>query len=188
MSSLDTFHEWALSSTADFRPIRVRGIRHSRQSLMAPVGRELLHLGVANPETSWTRSLTVRSGSLREALLYLIDISVDQISALEHARQGRGLRFQLELEGNVFGPHGVGSVRETTTYFVNQTVDTVLVTIQLPIDSITPALQAACNLVCGAHQRLMAGHYSVAVAECRRAIESSLPKLRRSGSASLPSA
>lgn len=87
------------------------------------------------------------------------------------------------MRGNCDGPNGVRTINQTVllTASVGDWVkvakdlgaeDVLLVGVHLPVKDTNRGARAAIDLVRKANEHLVFGHYSAAVAECRRAIES----------------
>jgi hypothetical protein len=153
-----------------------------RVSVGAEGTAESLYLGHAMPEVAWTDE--TRSGiPFDRALMYYLTLQADQLLALEQLRQGRGLRFILELRGNSHGPSGIRQIDSSLNLIATQSdwvrilreanaKDILLVGVEIPVHSGSSAISAAIELVRRAYQFLLRGEDSAAVAECRRALES----------------
>jgi hypothetical protein len=139
-------------------------------------------LGCALPETAWCEES--RAGLPHELpLLYRLALPGTQLLALEQMRQAGGLMFILDVRAHATGSLGVRSISETVQLTVNVSdwaralkdmgaADVLLVGVHLPLERTDIGARAAIDLVRKANEHLTFGHYSVAVAECRRAIES----------------
>lgn len=148
-----------------------------------PEGESLpLVLGQAVPETAWCEES--RGGQPFERhLSYRLTLPSPQLLAVEQLRQGRGLVFTLDVRGNSLGSRGIRPFDTTLSMNVNPSewsrvlkeanaADVLLVGIHLPLDGSDAGSRAAIDLVRKANEHLVFGHYTAAVAECRRAIES----------------
>ncbi len=139
-------------------------------------------LGQAMPESAWCEES--RDGVPYDRfLMYRLCLPSSQLMALEQLRQGRGLTFELDVRGNGRGPGGVCQLNETLRVAVNVSdwarvlkeaglADVLLVGVHLPTGRSDHRSRAALDLVRRANEHLVMGHYTAAVAECRRAIES----------------
>lgn len=142
---------------------------------------QAMPLGSAQPETSWCDE--TREGHPYDShVMYRLGVSNSQLLALEELRQGRSLVFTLDVRGSSHGPRGVRSLDDQLQLRVNvsdwarvlkecNAADVLLVGVQMPLDGGTHG-RAALDLVKRANEHLVFGHYTAAVAECRRAIES----------------
>src|SRR5262249_30080285 len=141
-----------------------------------------LMLGQAPPETAWCEE-SREGGPYERYLLYRLTLPSPQLLALEQLRQGGGLRFDLDVRGNCDGSDGVRTINQTVMLTANTSdgvkvakdlgaEDVLLVGVHLPVKHINSGAHAAIDLVRNANEHLVFGHYSAAVAECRRAIES----------------
>lgn len=148
-----------------------------------PEGESQWHmLGHAMPETAWSDEC--REGApFDRLLLYRLTLPDPQLLAVEHARKGRAMWFQLEARGHVHGPDGILSLDSTVTLQVNASdwarvlkeanaVEVLLVGVHLPVAGSDGEAQAPIGLVRKANEHLLQGNYDDAVAQCRRAIES----------------
>ncbi len=141
-----------------------------------------LFLGQALPEVAWTEES--RTGtSFERPVMYHLPLHADQLLALEHMRQGRGLVFTLDLRGNGHGPYGIRQIdlslqlRVPLSEWVRvlreaQASDILLVGVDVPLKALTPELATAIDLVRRAYEFFIRGEYAAAVSECRRAVES----------------
>jgi hypothetical protein len=141
-----------------------------------------LLIGQAMPETAWCEES--RDGEpFDRHVMYRLNIADSQLLALEELRRGRGLVFTLDVRGNSHGSHGIRTFNETIQLPVNVSewvrvlkeangAEVLLVGVHLPVDGADNGKRAAIDLVRRANEHLVLGHYSVAIAECRRAIES----------------
>ena len=139
-------------------------------------------LGQAMPESAWCEES--RDGvPYDRVLMYRLSLPSSQLMVLEQLRQGRGLAFELDVRGNTYGPGGVRQLNETLRVAVNVSewarvlkdagsADVLLVGVHLPMNRPDHRSRAALDLVRKANEHLVHGHYTAAVAECRRAIES----------------
>lgn len=139
-------------------------------------------LGQAVPETAWCEE-SREGGPYERYLLYRLTLPSPQLLALEMLRQGSGLTFRLDVRGNCAGPDGIRTINQTVMLTANPSDwskvardlgadDVLLVGVHLPVKSANRGAHAAIELVRKANEHLVFGHYSAAVAECRRAIES----------------
>lgn len=157
-------------------------------------GSQSLPLGPADPETAWCDE-TRDHASFDRYVMYRLCVQSAQLVALEQRRQGQPLVFTLDVRGNGHGPNGVRSIDDQLQMHVNVSdwvrvlsecgaADVLLVGVDLPLSS-EPS-RAAVELVRAASKHLALGHYTAAVAECRRAIESlwrSADLVKRAGEA-----
>src|SRR5262249_14330543 len=139
-------------------------------------------LGHALPETAWCEE-SREGGPYERYLLYRLTLPSPQLLALEQLRQGGALRFYFDLRGNCDGPNGLRTINETLLLTASISDwgrvakalgagEVLLVGVHLPVKSTNRGAHAAIDLVRKANEHLVFGHYSAAVAECRRAIES----------------
>lgn len=138
-------------------------------------------LGQAVPETAWCEES--RDGEpFERSVMYRLNLAHAQVLALEELRQARGLEFKLDVRGNSYGSDGLRTFAEHLRMAVNvsdwvrvlregSVADVLLVGVHVPIGGEDYA-RAAIDLVRRANDHLTFGHYTAAVAECRRAIES----------------
>jgi len=138
-------------------------------------------LGQALPETAWCEES--RDGEpFDRPVMYRLSLTHAQFLALEELRQARGVVFKLDVRGNSYGPDGLRTFDEHLRMAVNisdwvrvlketNAADILLVGVHVPIGGEGYA-RAAIDLVRRANDHLAFGHYTAAVAECRRAIES----------------
>jgi hypothetical protein len=150
-------------------------------SVMTNADKTPLVLGQAMPEVAWCDES--RDGQpYDQHLMYRLALPNAQLLALEELRQGGSLVFRLDIRGNSHGPSGVRSIDDQLLMTVNVSdwsrvlreaglADVLVVGVHMPIDG-PDHVRAALNLVRKANEHLEFGHYSAAVAECRRAIES----------------
>lgn len=149
---------------------------------VAPEGQnQAMPLGSAQPETSWCDE--TRDGHPYDShVMYRLGVPNSQLLALEELRQGRSLVFTLDVRGNGHGPHGVRPLDDQLQLRVNVSdwsrvlkdcgaADVLLVGVHVPLDGGAHG-RAALDLVKRANEHLVFGHYTAAVAECRRAVES----------------
>lgn len=139
-------------------------------------------LGQAMPETAWCEES--RDGQPYDRqVMYRLNLPNPQLLALEQMRQGNGLVFTLDVRGNGNGPLGIRTFDESVRLQVTvsdwvrvlkeaHAADVLLVGVHLPMNIVDPRARAAIEIVQRANEHLVLGHFSVAVAECRRAIES----------------
>ena len=139
-------------------------------------------LGQAVPEAAWcdeTRPFVQDGGRCA----YRLILPSPQLLALEQLRQGRSLVFSLDIRGNSRSDHGIRRFNETLTLRVNvsdwirilgeaNAAEVLLVGVHLPAAGLDPKYRSAIELVRKANHHLIQGDFSVAVAECRRALES----------------
>ncbi|MEJ1966522.1 MAG: hypothetical protein WDO56_35270 [Gammaproteobacteria bacterium] len=115
--------------------------------------------------------------------MYHLTLQADQLLALEHTRQQRGLIFALDVRGNSYGPAGIRSFDEALRLNISlsdwigvlrqaKAADILLVGVQVPCEPPIAELTAAFELVRRAHDFLLRGENDAAVGECRRALES----------------
>jgi hypothetical protein len=138
-------------------------------------------LGQAVPERAWCEES--RGGEpFDRHVMYRLNLAHAQVLALENSRQARGVVFKLDVHGNTHGPDGLRTFDEHSLMPVNvsdwvrvlreaSVADVLLVGVHVPIGGADYA-RAAIDLVRRANEHLAFGHYTAAVAECRRAIES----------------
>ncbi len=149
-------------------------------SVAADGDNESLPLGQAEPETAWCDE-TRDHASFDQYVMYRLCLQSAQLLALEQKRQGQPLVFTLDVRGNSHGPNGVRSIDDQLQMRVNVSdwvrvlsecgaADVLLVGVNLPLSS--ESSRASVELVRLASKHLALGHYTAAVAECRRAIES----------------
>lgn len=139
-------------------------------------------LGQAMPETVWCDESREGQAYDRQ-VMYRLSLPSPQLLALEQMRQGKGLTFMLDVRGNGQGPWGLRTFNQSVALQVNvsdwirvlkeaNAADVLLVGVHLTTDMSAPGARAAMELVRRANEHLVQGHYSAAVAECRRALES----------------
>jgi hypothetical protein len=138
-------------------------------------------LGQAMPETAWCEES--RDGEpFDRHVMYRLNLPQAQLLALEEMRHARGLVFTLDVRGNSSGPEGLRTFDQQLQLPVNVSdwvrilneagfSDLLLVGVRVPAKHESHA-RAAAELVRRAHEHLVLGPTSAAVAECRRAIES----------------
>lgn len=139
-------------------------------------------LGQAMPEAAWcdeTRPFPQEGGRC----LYRLVMPSPQLLALESYRQGRGLVFHLDVRGNSSCSLGIRRFNETLSVPANlsdwtrvlreaNAADVLLVGVHLPTADLDPRYRSAIELVRKANAHLIQGDFTIAVAECRRALES----------------
>jgi hypothetical protein len=139
-------------------------------------------LGQAMPEAAWcdeTRPFPQDGGRC----MYRLMLPSPQLLALESYRQGRNLIFSLDIRGNSHCAQGVRRFNETLSLRVNlsdwtrvlreaDAADVLLVGVHLPSADLDPKYRGAIDLVRKANHHLIHGDFTIAVAECRRALES----------------
>ncbi|EQD46905.1 hypothetical protein B2A_08677, partial [mine drainage metagenome] len=139
--------------------------------------------GRAQPHTSWAVRTMEQSNS--QPFELWLDLSGEQIEALERRRAGQRLEFHVNLHLQIHYNSTIHSGQADARFYVNESdwaeilrqvryVDQLIVAVELPIDA-SEQIRTAVQHVRAAHQHLIAGRYTDAVAVCRRAMESLHP-------------
>lgn len=147
-------------------------------------GRSPVPIGRAQPYTSWVPYTRPQAKSYLFELW--LDLSGEQLEALEQRRAGQGLEFDIDLHLQIRQGGAIHPARTRVRVYVTQShwaevlrqvgyLDHLLVAEELPIDA-SEQIRTAVQHVRAAHQHLIAGRYSDSVGVCRRAMES-LPPL-----------
>lgn len=137
-------------------------------------------LGRMTPETAWF----VETGSFSRAehLGLLIDLSSEQLEALERLRGGASLVFNFDLRVQVSTKGRKYPGFDKIWFEANLSdwstvlrelgyLDLLLLAVELPIGA-PEQFHQTIKLLRGGHEDLLAGRYDSAVASCRRAMES----------------
>lgn len=143
---------------------------------------DFIHLGHALSEVAWTEQARVGI-PYNSQVLYNLTLSADQLLAIEHRRQNRGLVFTLEVRGNAYGETGICSIDQTLTIAIGLgdwikvlssagADDSLLVGLPMPMLEHSVPVETPAVLVRNAHKYLQNGQYDACIAECRRAMES----------------
>ncbi len=138
-------------------------------------------VGCALPESAWREE--TRTHPVTQQVLYRLVVPQSQLLAIEELRAGRPLIFSIDVRGNSHGPHGIRNFDDKHQLRVNPSdwadmlrganvADILLVGVHLPMSDSSTRFRPALELVREANRQLMLGHFTPAVAECRRAIES----------------
>ena len=146
-------------------------------------GRPPLSLGRAQPHASWAVR-TIEQSHSHPFELWL-DLSGEQIEALERRRAGQRLEFHVNLHLQIHYGAAIHSGRDDARFHVNESdwaeilrqigyLDQLIIALELPIDA-PEQMRKAVQHVRGAHQHLIAGRYTDAVGVCRKAMESLHP-------------
>lgn len=139
-------------------------------------------LGYALPEVPLT--IEPKPHAFMAASAFVLNLSADQLFALEKVRSGGDLRFHLTIDGEASGFNGSWPVRDQI--FVDAKLsdwsrivqelglaEILVVGIELPSGAENGILSGAFGLIRKAHWDLLEGRYDDVVAKCRKAIESS---------------
>lgn len=138
-------------------------------------------LGNAMPEAPL--SLQTKEFPQRQLMLFLLDLSEQQLFALETIRNGGGLYFRVTVSGEVRGPKDGQWAREELRHEVTLSdwsrvlrdlgyADVLVIGVELPKTELGHKLRPAVELVRQAHGDLIGGRYDSVVARCRQALES----------------
>lgn len=138
-------------------------------------------LGIAQPEAIFTFCQTAYSKD--EQFLLQLDVTAEQLESLEKMRGGNGIKFELILQCETEGPHGILRAEDRILWTANLEVwtsvlaqlsikDTLLVAIELPTDNANGFGRTAIEALRRAKQDMLAGDYSNVVARCRIALDS----------------
>lgn len=138
-------------------------------------------LGVATLETSWYVETT--DHSRRETLCANLDLSFDQLEALERIREGGSLFFKVDLRVLVHSRQS-GVQRGDQQSWLEMTLsnwsrvldqigycETLLLGLELPLNGLNPEVQRAAEQLREAHRDLVAGRYDGTVARVRLAMD-----------------
>ena len=140
-------------------------------------------LGRAQPHASWVVG-TFEHAQSQPFELWL-DVSGEQLEALERQRVGQQLEFHVDLHLQIHYRSAIHSARADVRFHVNESawaevlrqvghLDHLLVAVELPLDA-PEQMRKAVQYIRSAHQNLTAGRYADAVRVCRLAMESLLP-------------
>lgn len=179
MSQLRFSLEWSLNPRRD-ETFTVFGTS-AWVSAMPEGEPNALMLGHAAPEIAWSDDCK-EGYQVARPVPYRLTLPSPQLLALEQLRHGRELVFLLDVQGHVDGPRGVRSFESAVSVRVNVSdwvrvlkqagaAEILLVGVNLPVRGAKADFHSAIELVRKAHEHLILGQYTVAVAECRRAIE-----------------
>lgn len=138
-------------------------------------------LGYAVPEAPL--SLQTKEFPQRQPMLFLLDLSEQQLFALENMRNGGGLYFRVAVSGEARGSKDRQWAREEFRHEVTLSdwsrvlrdlgySDVLVVGVELPKAELGHKLRPAVELVRQAHGDLIGGRYDSVVARCRQALES----------------
>jgi hypothetical protein len=138
-------------------------------------------LGVATIETSWY--VETSDHARRDAVCAYLDLSFDQLEALERMREGGSLSFKLDIRLLVHSRQR-GVQRGDQQLWVEVTLsdwskvleeighsETLLLGLQVPLQGVPAEIQRAADQVREAHRDLGAGRYDSAVARVRLAMD-----------------
>ncbi len=138
-------------------------------------------LGHANPEVPQTFENS--HYPIRLNLLFDLNLSAQQLFAIEEFREGNGLAFKINLTGKTKGKSGTCVAQDVIDY--NATLsdwskileqlgyaDILVVGIQLPRIADSSQLRPAIEWIRQAHGCLLNGQYSDVVGKCRMALDS----------------
>lgn len=172
--------EWSLHPVRDGRVLTVFGTK--AWIYVQPEGENSPQfVGCAFPESAWREE--TRAHPVTQQVLYRLVVQPSQLLAIEELRAGRTLVFSIDVRGNSHGPHGIRNFDDKHQLPVNPSdwaevlrgadvADVLLVGVHLPESESSTRFQPAIELVRQANRHLLLGHYTAAVAECRRALES----------------
>lgn len=138
-------------------------------------------LGHAMPETPL--SLQTKACPQRQPMLFLLDLSEQQLFGLESVRNGGDLYFRVTISGEARGSKDGQWAREELRHEVTLSnwsrvlrdlgyADLLVIGVELPKAELGHRLRAAVELVRQAHRDLIAGRYDSVIARCRQALES----------------
>lgn len=138
-------------------------------------------LGYATPETPL--SLETKEVPQKQSILFLLDLSEQQLFALESMRNGGSLDFRVTVSGEARGSNDRQWAREELRHEVTLSdwsrvlrelgyADVLVIGVELPIAESGHELRPAVELVRQAHGDLIGGRYDSVVARCRQALES----------------
>jgi len=124
----------------------------------------VLPLGVAVPETTWFS--TTQDFARRDHLLLNLDLSGEQLSALEKLRAERSVYFRLDVHAIVHGNNGDQRVVDQIHYEANLSIwskvlkdfgayEFLLLSVQFPLTDVSQELQSAVAQLREAHADLM---------------------------------
>jgi HEPN domain-containing protein len=147
-------------------------------------------LGLALPEA--VLSFVQRPHSQDERFLLDLAITPEQLNALEELRGGGGVQFELILQSETEGQHGILRADDTVFWSANLSVwtsvlaelglkETVLVAVQIPKHEANGAGRTAIETLRRAKEYLIAGEYEMVVSKCRLALESIKAELGEAG-------
>jgi hypothetical protein len=146
----------------------------------SPAG-ALKPLGIAVAETNWFASTA--DDPRRQFLSLYLDLSGEQLAALERVRGGGSLTFQFDVRMLVRSiERNVQLGFETLRFEANLSVwskvlkqlgylELLLLSVELPIDDVPAELRNAVSQVRAAHEDLIAGRYDSTVGRCRIAMD-----------------
>lgn len=143
------------------------------------------YLGLAWPESAWVLQVLATPGEA--AILFYIDLSDEQLSAVERLRDGSGLHFRFRFLCEIAMVDEQGHERhvqqgsDEVEYQVNQSAwidclnrlreDRILL-LEVELQSGQPELEPAIKQLERARQDLLAGNYDGSMQKCRMAVES----------------
>jgi HEPN domain-containing protein len=138
-------------------------------------------LGLALPEAVLT--FVQLTHPQEERFLLDLPISTEQLDALDQMRGGGGLRFELVLQGETRGPHGILRADDTVVWHASLSTwmpvldelglkESVLVAVEIPKHGANGFGRAAVEALRKAKRDLIAGDYEMVVSRCRLALES----------------
>lgn len=139
------------------------------------------YLGLAVPEA--VLSFSQRAHSQDERFLLDLTVTQEQLSALEDLRGGGGVHFELVLQGETEGQHGILRADDVVLWKANLSAwmsvlaelcvkDVVVVSVELPSYTASGKGRSAIDALRRAKEDMIAGNYDVVVSRCRLALES----------------
>jgi len=141
----------------------------------------LLPLGNAVAETCWNAQ--TKDQSQRDAFLVILDLSGEQLAALERLRAGGLLFFRVDVHMLTQGKDGLQRAFEQLWFEANLSIwskllkdigylELLLLSVDLPIVDVPKELENAIAQIREAHTDLIAGRYDAAVSRARLGLDS----------------
>lgn len=138
-------------------------------------------LGIAQPEA--ILNFCQAPYAKDEQFLLQLDVTAEQLDSLEDMRGGSGIRFELIVQCESEGPHGILRTEDSILWTANLEVwasvleqlnikDTLLVAVELPRLNSSGFGRTAIEALRRAKQDMLAGDYGNVVARCRIALDS----------------
>jgi len=177
-------HRLLFALEFQINPSRAGGATLSSPVCFVAVGRtptDVRPLGIATMETSW--SVETTDYARREPLSAYLDLSSEQLEALERLREGGSLFFKLDLRLLVHSSQR-GLQRGDQQYSFEASLslwskvleqlgysEILLLGLELPVQGVPTELNGAVSQLREAHQDLIAGRFDGTVARVRLAMD-----------------
>lgn len=140
----------------------------------------LKRIGYALPETPLP--LETKEITQRQCIQFLLNLSEQQLFALEALRNGGGLYFRVTVSGEARGERDSQWAREDFLYEATISdwarvlqqldyADILVIGVELPKAELGHKLRPVTKLIRDAHGDLLGGRYDSVVARCRQALE-----------------